>query len=323
MANNLYKKLHIPKGKKGKVLLAAVISAVVILVALLLIFILKQARVLDPIAFKVGEREVTVDEFNRYAELGKKYKVDKADVRQYMITYNKNKIIAEKYKIDIPDIFLENGKKLSVVKFAKTPSVLLNYSKDNNDYTKMMSYNYAFEQRVQSYVTGGYGFVMFDFPYDSIDYTKDPMYEMYVNNPDVGEIVKQNLGAYNAESVKKMADELRAKLVSSELNDQEALEVIKKDSYLSARSQSAVTFMSIDGEVIDAGKSFLSNGALGEDQIASKLDKLKPGMSEVFSIEGVSYYFIDLKYKIDKDPGFLQTVRKDKNSIKVVEYDKQ
>ena len=323
MANNLYKKLHIPEGKKGKVLLIASVSAVVILVALLLIFILRQANVLNPIAFKVGDTEVTKEEFDRYAELAKKYKVEKTAVKQYMITYHKYRIIADRYKIDIPDIFIENGKKLSTVKFAKTPSVLLSYSSDNNEYTKMMSYTYAFEQRVQNYQSGGYGFVMYDFPYDPIDYSKDPLYAMYVNNPDVSDMVKQNLGAYNAESVRKKTDELRAKLISSELNDQEALDVIKKDSYLSARSQSAATFMSIDGEVAATDKSFLTNGALAKEQIGSKLQSLKPGVSEVFNIPDVSFYFVDLKYKIDKDPEFLQKVKKDKDSIRVVEYDEQ
>jgi hypothetical protein len=322
MANSLYKKLHIPKGKKGKVLLTVSVSVAVILVALLLVFILRQVNVINPVAFKVGDVEVTVDEYNRYTELAKKYKVDKASVRDSIIAYHKDKAIAEKYKIDIPEAFLDDAKNISVVEFSKTPSVLLGYSNDDNEYTRMMTYIYAFNQRLQHYHTGGYGFVLFDFPYDSVDYSKDPMYAMYVDNPDIGEIVKNNLGANSAENIKKKADTLRAKLASSELSDQEALDSIKEDKYLGSRSQYGVTFLALDGQEVQGAGSMVSVGPLDPAELMPKLEKLKPGVSPVYKTKTNSYYFVDYKFKIDKDVNFPAQVKKDKDSIRVVEYDK-
>lgn len=323
MANNLYKKLHIPKGRKGKLLLFATISAVVILVALLLILIFKQARIINPLAFKVGETGVTVAELDRYAELGSKYKVSRENVRSNLIQYHKYKILAERYDIDISEIYLDEAHNASAVEFGSTPSVLLAYADDNNDYTKIMSYIYAFNQRMSYYHTGGYAIVMFDFPYDTTNYLDDPLYAQYLDNPKVGDIIKSNLGAYSAETVKKMAEDLRAKVVSAEISDQDALKVIKDDYFLGSRSKFGLTFIALGGDEIKNGGSMTSTGPLYSGELLPKLKKMKPGVSEIYETKVThSFYFIDYKFKIDKDADFPTEVKNAKAKIRVVEYDR-
>lgn len=279
-----------------------IISSTALLVALLAFVFLLQKKVEDP-ALIIGDRVVTKKEYNRYVAQGKEDDRTESVVRETIIQYNKNKIVAKNRNIDIPKVMADQVSPsllTNILKFTSEDFEKISDKEEarilQSDYNKMERYNFAFRDYQKLAAEGGWGIVVYDIP-----------------------IVHESINDQYVAERRKLAESFRSKLVSGQITPSRAIFEISNES---DGETSQVGFSMVrgqDGSIL-GGTGGYSFRVLDRENILNVLSKSKLGLTEVKELPGRSFYFIDVLFKADANPNIVNDIEEEKTKIRVVDY---
>lgn len=271
---------------RGALIIGLSLAAAVIVLVVAVFFLLKTTNVVQPVAFKVGDREVTESQLATYVEAGKKSGASEATVRQIVIEHEKNVQLAEKYHIAMPDAFIaqNNG------------SVVREQNSDGNVYIELVRYNQTFTARLAQQALAGYGVIVYEIPVQAVAGSEE-----------------QNLT-----QAKAIANQFRSQITEQKQEPAKVLDRVSQytaDQGLAAKS--GIRF--IPSEIIydDSATGSVASDAYVLAQIKGK----GTGVTEVKESGSRSVFFVDVLFEQKKRTEIASDVQRDKESMKVVEYD--
>ena len=269
--------------------------AVLVLVASVF-FLLRTTKVVEPAALIVGDVEVSQSVFDEYVSLGKKEGLTKSQVRDIVVEYEKNKQMAKKFDISVPE---EYAKQVGAGMQYGLGSETSQTQKDDV-FEQAKRYNKTFLARLTQTSQEGYGVFIYDIP-------------AILNGPDADIELA-------IDEAKKTATEYRNKIESKKSGAAAVLEEVS--SYNASYGQAAKTgayYITTEKMPYDdpASKSVRSNA-----YILSQIKDKPMGLTEVIVSGDNSAYFVDVLFKQKKMKDVQYNVQEAKDSIKVVIYDK-
>lgn len=273
--------------KKGTLIIGLSLAAAVIVLVATVFFLLKASNVVEPVALKVGDREVTKQQLENYTKSGKAINVSAADVRRTIIEHEKNVQIAKKHDIVVPEAFISRS---------NSGADAAEDNAEARDYLKLVRYNQAFEARLTQLPLAGYGVVVYEIPARAL--TADN---------------KQNLS-----QAKEVAKQFRSQITDLDQSSAVVLDrVMQYNADEGQTANSGVRF--VPSEVIfdDSATGSLMSDAYLLKQVKDK----KTGVTEVQESGTNSVFFLDILFEQKKRTDILSQVQQDKESMKVVEYD--
>lgn len=150
------------KIKKKPLLLGVGITVGVIVVALVAFFVLRAMNVVATPALRVGDTEVSQTDFDEYVRLGAKDDLTKSEVRELVVEYEKNRLMAERFDVEIPAEYVKYAKNEHN---AADVGIQVREKGDPRDslLTKAQDYNRIFDSRVAQMNQSGYGIFVYEF----------------------------------------------------------------------------------------------------------------------------------------------------------------
>lgn len=283
--------------KKGSLIIGVGLAVAVLLLVAVVFFLLKTAKVVEPAALVVGEREVSKERFDEYVELGKKTSTSAATVKAIVIEYEKNRVAAQKHKIDLPEAYIALSREDMIAEAAQQPGDVNALRMASDDLTKLRLYNIAFENYLNQSAEGGWSLVLYDVPViQSLD-------------PDASVQRAQN-----------SAKSLRDKIANKQLTVPAGVEAARQLN-IGQPAQSGMYFIrESDGAVIGRYGGGVYARLLDPDFIRNQVKEKQPGLSEVQNYNNQSLYFIDLLYTQKKQADLSATINNEKTGMKVVDY---
>ena len=285
------------KPKKGSVLIGVALAVAVLVLVTVVFVLLKTAKVVEPAALVVGDREVSKEQFDRYVELGKKTGVSEKAVKSIVIDYEKNKLMATKYSIVLPEAYVALSRDDMVAAAAQQAGNIDTLRTANDDFTQLRLYNTAFVNYLTQAAQGGWSIVLYDIP--------------VIPSMDEAASIKR---AHDA--AVSLHDRLAAKEVAVPMAVTQAQQL-----NVGQPAQTGMYFIrESDGAVMGQYAGGIYTRLLDPDFIREQLRGKKPGLTEVKEYQKLSSFFIDLLYTQKKQDNFAATVAKEKTSVKVVDY---
>lgn len=259
-------------------------------------FLLRTTRVVEPAALVVGDAEVSQKLYDEYVALGKKQQLSKKEVQDIVVEYEKNKQMATKYKVTVPDEYVKEvgkGVDIAVLQGKST-------SADESILETAKQYNRAFLARTTQANQTGYGAFVYDIPANK--------------TPDDAEN-KQAI-----DDAREVASKFREKIESKTTGAAEMLSEVR--NYNAQNGQAAKTgvyFITEDEVPYDTAesKSVQSNA-----YILSLIKGKTSGLTDVVVSSEDSAFFVDVLYHQKKVENLPYEVQQAKEKIKVVVYDK-
>lgn len=288
---------NIRRMKKGSLMIGVGLAVAVLLLVATVFYLLKTTNVVEPAALKVGDREVSKEQFERYVELGKKTSTSEAVVKAVVVEYEKNKLMAAKHGIKFPDSYVALGREDMVANAAQQSGSINALRTANDDFTKLRFYNTAFRNYLVQSAHGGWSIVLYDIPitalYDDAAATKRAH-----------------------DSAVSLHDRLATKQVS-------AVDAVAEAQALNVGqpAQTGLYFIrESDGAVLGQYSGGVYTRLLDPNFIRDQVRGKQPGLTEVKEYEKLSSFFVDLLYTQKKQDNLAATITKEKAGIKVVDY---
>lgn len=283
------------KPKLNTLFIGVGLAAAVLLLVASVFFLLRTTKVVEPAALIVGDVEVSQSAFDEYVKLGKEENLTKTQVRDIVVEYEKNKQMAEKFDISVPE---EYSKKIGAgMQFGPVNE---NFDSKNDILEQAKRYNKTFLARLTQTNQEGYGVFIYDIP-------------AILNGPDAD--IEAAI-----EEAKKTATKYRSEIESKKSGAAAVLDEVS--SYNASYGQAAKTgayYITTEKMPYDdpASKSVRSNA-----YILSQIDDKPLGLTEVMVSGDNSAFFVDVLFKQKKMKDVQYDVQEAKDSIKVVIYDK-
>lgn len=276
----------------GLVVIAAVTGVVVSLLG---------NKTTDSVALKVGAREVSESQLADYVESGKASNANEKSVRNTVVEYEKNKQLAVRYGIDIPEQYiLWLSKRSSDV--PQTEKMQLQTEAAPDAYRKLLSYNMAFASRVAETRYNGRGIFLYEIAPQSVQGDDS-----------------------NFTQAKKLAEEAAKKYHSSILKnamtpEQVLSEVRARNTQDGLNGESGVQFVQeYTGSKDDIWMGNLNSAAYIYETLKDK----QVGLSDIQMTQRGSAWFAYILYTQKAQPGLASKIAADKANMKVVVYDEQ
>lgn len=283
--------------KKGSVFIGVALAIAVLVLIAVVFVLLKSAKVVQPAALVVGDREVSKEQFERYVELGKKTSTSAAAVKSVVIEYEKNQLAAAKHNIKLPETYIELSRDDMIVNAAQQSGALDALRTANDDFTKLRLYNTAFHNYLSQSSEGGWSIVLYDIP--------------VIPSPDEAASVKR---AHNA--AVSIHDRLVAKQVPAVNAVAEA-----QSLNIGQPAQTGMYFIrESDGAVLGQYGGGVYTRLLDPNFIREQVRGKQPGLTEVKEYETRSSFFVDLLYTQKKQDSLIATVTKENAGTRVVDY---
>lgn len=301
MSDSLRKNKQSTKASKTPLLMGIGLAAAVLALVAAVFFVLKQTDVVEPVALRVGDSEVTKRQFEEYVALGKKTVSSKADVKKVIVEYEKNKAMAEKYDLDIPEAYvaLSRTDMVSDAAFGESGGSIDTLRTADDEFTQMRLYNSAFATFVEQAAQGGWGIVLYDIPLSNV--------------PDAELIA----------TTKKQANDIRTQLVDEAIDTETAVEKARALNFGQPAQTGMYFIRESDGAVISRYGGGFYTRLLEPSFITAYLKDKKVGVTEVTQYEKLSMFFADVMYVQEKREGLTQKIETDKTKIEVVDYVKE
>lgn len=285
--------------KKSSLLIGLSLAVAVLLLVAAVFFILKSTNVVEPVALKVGEREVTLKQFDEYVRLGKATATSEADVKKVVTEYEKKQLLAEKYDIRIPDeyVALSRQDMLADAAFGTNGGSIDTLRTADDDLTKLRLYNTAFDTYVVQISEGGTAIILYDIPV------------VASLEPEVA-----------AESALANAKEIREQINNGDVS---SVAAVKKAEQLNIGqpAQSGMYFIrDADGAVLSRYGGGVYTRLLEPALIQENIKDVKPGLTEVKQHQELSAYFINVLERVEARKDLQAKVETDMAKVKVVDY---
>lgn len=283
--------------KKGSVLVGVALAVAVLVLIAVVFILLKTAKVVEPAALVVGDREVSKEQFERYVELGKKTSTSAAIVKSVVTEYEKNQLVAKKHNIKLPEAYIALGREDMVANAAQQSGGVNALRTANDDFTKLRLYNTAFHNYLSQSSEGGWSIVLYDIPV-------------------IASLDEANSLKRAHDSAVSLHDRLAAKQVSAvnAVAEAQALNIGQP-------AQTGLYFIrESDGAVLGQYGGGVYTRLLDPNFIRDQVRGKQPGLTEVKDYEKLSSFFVDLLYTQKQQDGLVASVTKEKAGIKVVDY---
>lgn len=285
---------------KSSLFIGVGLAVAVLLLVAVVFYLLKTAKVVEPVALKVGDNEVSSSQYKEYVRLGKAGGASEAEVKANVVQYEKNVQLSKKYNISIPDDYVQQ------VNSQDTLDQILQLTRgesstvtSRNAYTDIVKYNDAFEARLAQQNLEGYGVLVYEISA-----------QRTTREGDISEAMKQ---------AKSVATRYRNKITSKQATAAEVLNEVK-------------SYNAQNGQTAKSGLQFLTKNTSGFDDSATgsvasqsyllqQLAGKTEGLTEVKESKTGSVYFIDVLYVQKKRDTVVAEVEQGRNKMKVVEYD--
>ena len=283
--------------KKGSLIIGVGLAVAVLLLVAVVFFLLKTAKVVEPAALVVGEREVSKEQFDEYVQLGKKTSTSATTVKSIVVEYEKNKLVAEKHKIDLPEAYTALSRDDMIAEAGQQPGDVNSLRTANDALTKLRLYNTAFENYLDQSVEGGWSLVLYDVP---VIQSLDP--------------------EASIKDAQDSAKSLREKIANKQLTVPAGVEAAQQLN-IGQPAQSGMYFIrESDGAVIGRYGGGVYARLLDPDFIRNQVRGKQPGLSEVQNYNNQSLYFVDLLYTQKKQADLSARINNEKTDMKVVDY---
>ncbi|KKW01783.1 MAG: hypothetical protein UY35_C0024G0002 [Candidatus Saccharibacteria bacterium GW2011_GWC2_48_9] len=285
--------------KKSSLFIGLSLAVAVLLLVAAVFFILKSTNVVEPVALKVGEREVTLEQFNEYVRLGKATTTSEADVKKVVTEYEKKQFLAEKYDITIPEeyIALSRQDMLADAAFGTSGGSIDTLRTADDKLTKLRLYNTAFDTYVVQVSDGGTAIILYDIPIVASLEPKAAAESAIANAKDIREQIKE--GNVSSVAAVKKAEQLN----------------------IGQPAQSGMYFIrSSDGAVLSRYGGGVYTRLLEPTLIQENIKNAKPGLTEVKQYQQLSAYFINVLERVEARKDLQANVETDMEKIKVVDY---
>lgn len=260
--------------------------------------LLRSTKVVDPVALKVGEVEIKQSQLDEYINLGKSSGVTESTVRKTVIEYAKNTQMAKKHEVDMPQEFVSWYSKNSIA--SALPIQGHAGQGTNNNYSKLVSYNLAFGQRVAEANYNGRGIFLYDIVPQLVS----------------GDDAEKNK---SKEKAKQDAQRLRDAVSRGELPLEQLLEDLTRDNESGGvGNESTFKFIhEYTGPKEDIWVGSLASAAYVYETIKGG----GVGISKVEQSNKGGAWFAYTLYVQSKQPELAGKIAEDKLRMKVVEYD--
>ncbi len=286
--------------KSNAPLLVGVGLAIAVLVLVATVFLLlKTTHVVEPVALKVGDREVTKALYDKYVDIGKKTSTSEASVKSILVEYEKNKAMAAKYKLDIPDTYvaLSRDDMLADAAAQEAGGSLASLRTSEDEVTQLRLYNTAFRNFVREASQGGWAIVLYDIPMVSL--------------LDVDQEKARATAA---------AEKVREQLVNKEVTPAEAVD-LALEYRNSEPVQTGMYFIrEADGAVLGQYSGGVYTRLLDPTFLPKYLKDKDVGVTKVTVYDDKSAFFADILLKQKKQADLPVKIDTEKAKMKVVDY---
>lgn len=296
---------NIQKEHKKLAYISAGIGIIALVAIIVAIIITGTKKVVDPVVLKIGDTEIRQSKYEGFIAEGKKYKIPEQDVRKTLIEYEKNKIAAKDKGITVdvkyPKIARDHMLRQQLTDKNKRTYDYTALDSATGEFVDMMTYNTAFDVRLNAIQIGGYSLVAFDFP--------------TVINPF------QGADASKA-ATKEQAEDFRKQVISGQVVGDKAIDQAAQLNNAAGRSSLSNYYLVSDNPTgLNAGIS--GTGIQTYGFLTKFMSTLKQtGISDVSVTQDNDYFFVDYLYHDKANPAIMSQVTKIKNQVRVVEYDK-
>ncbi len=267
--------------------------------------LLRSTKVVDPVALKVGEVEIKQSQLDEYINLGKSSGVTESTVRKTVIEHAKNKQMAEKYKIDMPELYVQRLGNLVTVKpvqVSNNASQASTHKTEPDAYTQLVYYNRAFATRMSEQQNNGMGIFIYEIgmgfePGDDAEQTKAK------------------------KSTLDIAAQYRNSIAQDTTQAERVLEeVVTYNKQNGMNGQSGIRFIrEYTGDKADIWIGNLASDAYIYETLKNK----DTGLSDVYQTTRGSAWFAYTLYKQKVQPKVPAQITEEKTKMKVVIYDEQ
>lgn len=284
--------------KKGSLMIGISLAVAVLALVAVVFFLLKTTKVVEPVALKVGDREVTRVQYDNYIELAKKTSTTPATVKQTVIQYEKNKAMADKYKLNIPDTYIELSRQDMLVAAGEAGGSSIEALRTaNDDFTKLRLYNAAFDNFVRLSTEDGWGIILYDIP-----------------------VIPSNDEAVSVARAQEQAKAIRAELVAKKITSVQAVEKAQLAN-IGQPAQTGMYFVrKSDGTVLSQYGGGVYTRLLDPTVMLPYLKDKPVGLGDVQNYEKKSVFFVDIMFSQKKRDNLPETIKNEQASMKVVDY---
>ena len=281
--------------------------AVLALVAVIF-YLLKATNVVETAALVVGDREVSRADYDKYVKAGKELGVSEANAKKIIIEHEKNRNIADKYEIELPDTYVELNRDNMIVEASaqKLGGTVEQLTEADDSLTELRIYNAAINKYLGDSVSDGWAIVMYDAPY-------------FNTVPDsVGDPALQDTTEAKAAAETFLKD-LRTRLKDETVSTKDAIAELK-DFTAGRAEQTGMRFVQKSSDNEDVFNSQMRAGVFDQEFLPGFLEKQKTGLSEVSDYDGRNALFVDVLFSQKGDAELLGKTSEDKEQMKVVDY---
>lgn len=286
--------------RKSSLAIGIGLAVAVLALVAVVFYLIKTTNIVEPVALKVGDREVTKAQYDEYVRLAKARGVLEKDARREVIRYEKNIQIAKQYGIDIPSDYVQQVSSQTQV------DQLLQLSRGQaagpeikNAYTTLQDYNVAFDSRLAQQTMDGYGVFVYEI---SAQRTS--------RDGDISEAMKQ---------AHTVAARYRDKIVNKQTTASDVLkEVMEYNAQNGQSAKSGLYFLTKDlAGVDDASSGSVASQAFLLQQVTGK----PKGLTDIAESKTGSVYFMDVLYVQKKREQVVNDATSASDKMRVVEYD--
>ncbi len=328
-------------------LVASVVIVLVIVATLIgMFFVFKALNVVDPLALKVGEREVSQTAFNEYVRYGEAQGLDRNEVRDIVIEYEKNLAMADKYNIVMPDEYVTfmsrtargssdtsstNGDGVNPSDLAKLEEAIAGsqneesaaeFSDLNLDHSDTSS-NEQSRRNIRAQgednalnAAIGYSTVFnLRLAQSALDGYGVFVYEFAAAGMNTG-----NEATEQVKQTKTLAAEYRKKIIDKELGAAKALEEVIDYGAANARNDFSGAMFVVD-EATPSDDGSIAN-VRSSTYLLQQVKKYPRGVSELIETDANSVFFMNVLFEQKKRDNLRAEIAQAKESTRVVVYDR-